>query len=85
MANRGWRYDPLRALESQEELSELQEDTPAQPLPENHNVPMLKRRRLQKMLMASVALNAVLLMTCAWQYLRIHKSLLPAQSSPSQL
>lgn len=75
MANLGYRYDPLRALEAQEELSELPEDTTAQPQPNNHNVPIVRRRRLQKMLLASVALNAVLLMTCAWQYLKLHKSL----------
>ena len=74
MANLGYRYDPLRALEAQEELSELPEETSIQPQP-NHNVPIVRRRRLQKLLLASVALNAVLLMTCAWQYLKIHKSL----------
>jgi len=75
MANLGYRYDPLRALEAQEELSELPEQSLTQPQPNNHNVPIVRRRRLQKLLLASVALNAVLLMTCAWQYLKIHKSL----------
>jgi len=75
MANLGYRYDPLRALEAQEELSELPEETPNQPQPNNHNVPIVRRRRLQKLLLASVALNAILLMICAWQYLKIHKSL----------
>ena len=83
MANRGYRYDPLAALESQEELSELPEETLTQPLPNNHNVPIPRRRGLQKLLLASVALNAILLMTCAWQYLKIHKTLstLPPSTS----
>lgn len=73
MANRGWRYDPLRALEAEEELTSISEETSAPPQPDNHDIPLARRRRLQKMLIASVALNAVMLMICAWQYLRIHR------------
>ena len=72
MANRGTRYDPLRLIEEEAELGNFDTQAP-QPIAhvDNDNVPMQRRRRLQKMLMASVAVNAVLLMTCAWQYLRI--------------
>ena len=74
MANRGTRYDPLRLIEEEAELGNFDTEAP-QPVSQidSDNVPMQRRRRLQKMLMASVALNAVLLMTCAWQYLRIQR------------
>ena len=73
MANRGTRYDPLRLIE-EAELDNF--DTEAvHPVThvDNENIPMQSRRRLREILMASVALNAVLLMTCAWQYLRIRR------------
>ena len=74
MANRGVRYDPLRLIEEEAELGTIG-DEPTQPhiAPGSDNVPLQRRRRLQKMLLASVALNAVLLMACAWQYLRIRR------------
>lgn len=72
MANRGTRYDPLRLIEEEAELGNLGYESPQpQVQTDNNNVPLQRRRRLQKMLMASVALNAVLLMAFAWQYLRI--------------
>ena len=83
MANRGYRYDPLHALESQEELSDLPQETSTQPQSENHNVPIPRRRGLQKLLLASVALNAVLLMTCAWQYLKMQRYASAAQAASS--
>ncbi|KAL8794923.1 MAG: hypothetical protein Q9195_002505 [Heterodermia aff. obscurata] len=59
MANRGTRYDPLRLIEEEAELGNFDTEAP-QPIThiDNDNVPMQRRRRLQKMLMASVALNA---------------------------
>ena len=72
MSNRGYRYDPLRLLESQSELSELPENTQPRTGPDQHNVPIPRRRGLQRMLLASVALNAVLLMTTAWLWLKLH-------------
>ena len=74
MANRGVRYDPLRLIEEEAELGTIG-DEPIQPhiASGNDNVPLQRRRRLQKMLLASVALNAVLLMACAWQFLRIRR------------
>ena len=74
MANRGTRYDPLRLIEEEAELGNFNTEA-AQPVThvDNENIPMQRRRRLQKMLVASVALNAALLMTCAWQYLRIRR------------
>ena len=79
MANRGIRYDPLRLIEEEAELGNLENNTPQTHIPiDNNNVPLQRRRRLQRMLMASVAMNALLLMTCAWQYLRIRRLLAPS-------
>ena len=79
MANRGVRYDPLRLIEEEAELGNLDSDTPQTHIaPDNDNIPLQRRRRLQKMLLASVGINAILLMTCAWQYLRIRRLLSPS-------
>ena len=80
MANRGIRYDPLRLIEEEAELGTF-ETEPTQPhiqSDNSNNVPLQRRRRLQKMLLGSVALNALLIMTCAWEYLRIRRLMAPS-------
>ena len=66
-------------MEEEAELGNLDNETPqAHIAPANENIPLQRRRRLQKMLLASVAGNAILLMTCAWQYLRIRRLMAPS-------
>ena len=79
MANRGIRYDPLRLIEEEAELGtfDTEPTQPHIPIDNSNNVPLQRRRRLQNMLLCSVALNALLMMTCAWEYLRIRRLMAP--------
>ena len=65
-------YDQLAAAESQAELDDWHEE-PIESV-ENRNYQVNLHRRpgfYKKGLMGSVAVNAVLLMVCAWLYLKL--------------
>ena len=65
-------YEPVGAEESQAELAAWREDPDTSIESRNHQISIHRRPGFYKKgLLASIAINAMLLMVCGWMYLKL--------------
>ena len=76
MADKSTRYQPLELDRLEQDIEDLENERTSVPEyipPANdyRHAPTVRGRSLRRMLLASVAFNALLIMLAAWQYLKL--------------
>ena len=76
MPDRDTRYQPLELNRLEEQIEDLENEDSLQPQyrpPVNDfkRAPNVRGRTLRRILLVSVALNAILVMVATWQYLKL--------------